>query len=172
MQTIPQPSFIKISLCKVSFKSHRGKESINNLSCRAGASSTWVLVLPKTINMNILKTLYLSTTRVLIFQYSYSYVQYSPQACCLVNWNHVCPYNSVHISLLLFCPRLRLWPWGYGYLGHISLARINTDLNWTPLNWIELKHLTSSSFSLNMSADHSLMFWPIWCWTRIIFQDN
>ena len=29
--------------------------------------------------MNIQKTLYSSTTRVLIFQYSYSYVQYSPQ---------------------------------------------------------------------------------------------
>ena len=46
---------------------------------RAGASTTRVLVLPKMINMNILKTLYSSTTRVLIFQYSYSYVEYSPQ---------------------------------------------------------------------------------------------
>ena len=46
---------------------------------RAGASTTRVLVLYKMINMNILKTLYSSTTRVLIFQYSYSYVQYSPQ---------------------------------------------------------------------------------------------
>ena len=48
---------------------------------RAGASTTRVLVLYKMINMNILKTLYSSTTRVLIFQYSYSYVQYSPQPC-------------------------------------------------------------------------------------------
>ena len=49
---------------------------------RAGASATRVLVLPKMINMNILKTLYSSTTPVLIFQYSYSYVQYSPQPWC------------------------------------------------------------------------------------------
>ena len=48
---------------------------------RAGASTIWVLVLPKMINMNILKTLYSSTTRVLIFQYSYSYVQYLPLPC-------------------------------------------------------------------------------------------
>ena len=51
---------------------------------RAGASTTRVLVLPKMINMNILKTLYSSTTQVVIFQYSYSYVQYSPQPC----WRH------------------------------------------------------------------------------------
>ena len=51
---------------------------------RAGASTTRVLILPKMINMNILKTLYSSTTRVLIFQYSYSYVEYSPQPCILV----------------------------------------------------------------------------------------
>ena len=46
---------------------------------RAGASTTRVLILPQMINMNVLKTLYSSTTRVLIFQYLYSYVQYSPQ---------------------------------------------------------------------------------------------
>ena len=51
---------------------------------RDGASTTRVLVLPKMINMNILKSLYSSTTRVLIFQYSYSYVQYSPQPCLVV----------------------------------------------------------------------------------------
>ena len=45
---------------------------------RAGASTTQVLVLPKMVNMNILNTLYSGTTRVLIFQYSYSYVQYYP----------------------------------------------------------------------------------------------
>ena len=49
----------------------------NSTPYRAGASTTRVLVLYKMINMNILKTLYSSTTRVLIFQYSY--VQYSPQ---------------------------------------------------------------------------------------------
>ena len=43
---------------------------------RAGASTTRVLVLPMTINMNLLKTLYSSTTRVLISQYSYSCVQF------------------------------------------------------------------------------------------------
>ena len=51
---------------------------------RAGASTTRVLVLPKLINMNIVRTLYSSTTWVPIFQYSYSYVQYSPQPWCLV----------------------------------------------------------------------------------------
>ena len=30
VQTIPQQSITKISLCKISFKSQRGKESINN----------------------------------------------------------------------------------------------------------------------------------------------
>ena len=54
---------------------------VDHLESRAGASTTRVLVLPKMINMNILKTLYSSTTRVLIFQYLYSYVQYSPQPC-------------------------------------------------------------------------------------------
>ena len=49
------------------------------MSSRAGARTTRVIVLHKMINTNILKTLYSSTTRVLIFQYSYSYVQYSPQ---------------------------------------------------------------------------------------------
>ena len=53
----------------------------NKHTFRARASTTRVLVLPKMINMNILKTLYSSTTRVLIFQYSYSYDQYSPQPC-------------------------------------------------------------------------------------------
>ena len=57
-------------------------ESITALHWRrAGASTTRVLVLSKMVNMNILKTLYSSTTRVLIFQYSYSYVKYSPQPC-------------------------------------------------------------------------------------------
>ena len=46
---------------------------------RAGSSTTRVLVLPQMMNMNILKTLHSSTTRVLIFQHSYSYVQYSSQ---------------------------------------------------------------------------------------------
>ena len=46
---------------------------------RAGSSTTRVLVLPQMMNMNILKTLYSGTTRVLIFQHSYSYVQYSSQ---------------------------------------------------------------------------------------------
>ena len=62
---------------------------------RAGASTTRVLVLPKMINMNILKTLYSSTTRVLIFQYSYSYVEYSPQPCLwhvIKTWYH---YNAL-----------------------------------------------------------------------------
>ena len=53
---------------------------------RAGASTTRVLVLPKMINMNILKTLYSSTTRVLIFQYSYSYAEYSPQPSPITCW--------------------------------------------------------------------------------------
>ena len=52
---------------------------IDRVPGRAGASTTRVLVLPKMINMNTLKTLYSSTTRVLIFQYSYLYVQYWPQ---------------------------------------------------------------------------------------------
>ena len=59
---------------------------------RAGASTTRVLVLPKTINMNILKTLYSSTTRVLIFQYSYSYVEYSPQPWMLI-WIYMFVYE-------------------------------------------------------------------------------
>ena len=58
---------------------NRGAHWNQKVVIRAGASTTRVLVLPKIINMNILKTLYSSTTRVLIFQYSYSYVQYSPQ---------------------------------------------------------------------------------------------
>ena len=48
---------------------------------RAGASTTRVLLLPKLINMNTVK----HCARVLIFQYSYSYVQYLPQPCIWVN---------------------------------------------------------------------------------------
>ena len=50
--------------------------SVDLVMTRAGESTTQVLVLPKMINMNMLKTLYSSTTWALIFQYSYSYVQY------------------------------------------------------------------------------------------------
>ena len=60
------------------------KTTANAPKIRSGASTTWVqYVLPKMINMNIheLKTLYSNTTRVLIFRYLYSYVQYSPQPC-------------------------------------------------------------------------------------------
>ena len=59
---------------------HFGKlKNIFSVSVRAGASTTRVLVLPKMINMNILKTSYSSATPALMFQYSYSYVQYSPK---------------------------------------------------------------------------------------------
>ena len=51
-----------------------------NPSIWAGASTTRALNLLKMINMNMPKTLYSSTTPVLIFQYSYWYVQYSPPA--------------------------------------------------------------------------------------------
>ena len=51
--------------------------SINPLIC---GLTTQILVLPKMINMNVLKILYWNTTHVPIFQYSYLYVQYySPQ---------------------------------------------------------------------------------------------
>ena len=63
---------------------------------RAGASTTRVLVLPKIINMNMLKTLYLSTTRVLIFQYSYSYVEYSPQP-----WHELIGFDTLRSGNLL-----------------------------------------------------------------------
>ena len=60
------------SISELHFSRSRAKQKTfaNAPKIRAGAGTTRVLVLPKIINMNILKTLYSNTTRVLIFQYS------------------------------------------------------------------------------------------------------
>ena len=60
---------------------------------RAGESTTRVLVLPKMIKINILKILYSSTTRALIFQYSSSYVQCSPKPWLSAIW--LCKYRHM-----------------------------------------------------------------------------
>ena len=61
---------------------------------RAGAMTTRVHVLTKMINMNILKTWYSSTPRVLIFQCSYSSVwyktQFGSQTLATKFGNHLC----------------------------------------------------------------------------------
>ena len=88
--------------------------SIHGMVSRAGASTTRVLVLPKMINMNILKTLYSSTTLVLFSSTrtrmfstrpspdGQSYVWYVCQVCgVFVNTNGnfpIWPWAIVHIQ--------------------------------------------------------------------------
>ena len=70
---------------------------------KVGASTIQVLSLSKVITMNILKTWYSSgTTRVPIFHYSYSYVQYSPQPCICFpdeNLDEIITYHIWHYKI-------------------------------------------------------------------------
>ena len=74
------------------------RSTTSYVTIRAGASTTRLLVLPKMINMNILKALDSNTTWVLIFQYSYSYVQYSP-----LPWSPL-GHNELTLGKWQFCP--------------------------------------------------------------------
>ena len=85
IETLPMQMFTYNQQCPLGLiqllKLNLGASNGLVLNSRAGASTTRILVLLKMINMNILKTLYSSATRVLIFQYSYSHDEYSPQPC-------------------------------------------------------------------------------------------
>ena len=124
----------------------------NSPVTRAGASTTRVRVLPKTIDMNILKTLYSSTTRVLISQYSYSYVQYSPQPCrSPVNYPHKGQWRGA-LMFSLICAWINAWVNNreagdlrrhYAHYDVTVMYMLNYLQGWAPLVSLKLLHITN-----------------------------